>query len=230
MPEDVAFFVAKNVRANVRELEGALRKVLAYSRFSHKDHQHRPGARGAERPAVASRTGRSASRTSRRRWPTSTRSRSPTCTARSARPALPGRARLPCTWPRNDAEEPARDRRAVRRPRPHHGAARRAQDRRRAQQLTELNQQLHVLEQTLKGLADECPAVKALGTSLAQRAPCPQAGPRQSCCPCLGCSGCQGAGPQVWHRRAKSLKKRRKWLVHRTSAPLLLLLSSKRKT
>ena len=37
MPEDVAFFVAKNVRANVRELEGALRKVLAYSRFSHKD-------------------------------------------------------------------------------------------------------------------------------------------------------------------------------------------------
>jgi chromosomal replication initiator protein len=37
MPEDVAFFVAKNVRANVRDLEGALRKILAYSRFSHKD-------------------------------------------------------------------------------------------------------------------------------------------------------------------------------------------------
>ena len=37
MPEDVAFFVAKNVRANVRELEGALRKILAYSRFSQKE-------------------------------------------------------------------------------------------------------------------------------------------------------------------------------------------------
>lgn len=37
MPEEVAFFIAKNVRANVRELEGALRKVVAYSRFSHKD-------------------------------------------------------------------------------------------------------------------------------------------------------------------------------------------------
>ena len=37
MPEEVAFFIAKNVRANVRELEGALRKVLAYSRFSQKD-------------------------------------------------------------------------------------------------------------------------------------------------------------------------------------------------
>jgi chromosomal replication initiator protein len=37
LPEEVAFFVAKNVRANVRELEGALRKVTAYARFSHKD-------------------------------------------------------------------------------------------------------------------------------------------------------------------------------------------------
>jgi chromosomal replication initiator protein len=37
LPEDVAFFVAKNVRANVRELEGALRKILAFSRFSHKE-------------------------------------------------------------------------------------------------------------------------------------------------------------------------------------------------
>jgi chromosomal replication initiator protein len=37
MPEDVAFFIAKNVRANVRELEGALRKVMAYARFTHKD-------------------------------------------------------------------------------------------------------------------------------------------------------------------------------------------------
>jgi chromosomal replication initiator protein len=37
MPEDVAFFVAKNVRANVRELEGALRKILAYARFTQKD-------------------------------------------------------------------------------------------------------------------------------------------------------------------------------------------------
>ena len=39
MPEDVAFFIAKNVRANVRELEGALRKVMAYARFTQKDIQ-----------------------------------------------------------------------------------------------------------------------------------------------------------------------------------------------
>ncbi len=37
MPEEVAFFIAKNVRSNVRELEGALRKILAYSRFNQKE-------------------------------------------------------------------------------------------------------------------------------------------------------------------------------------------------
>jgi len=37
LPEEVAFFVAKNVRSNVRELEGALRKVLAFSRFNQRD-------------------------------------------------------------------------------------------------------------------------------------------------------------------------------------------------
>ena len=34
LPEDVAFFIAKNIRSNVRELEGALRKVIASSRFT----------------------------------------------------------------------------------------------------------------------------------------------------------------------------------------------------
>ncbi len=33
LTDDVAFFVAKHLRSNVRELEGALRKILAYSRF-----------------------------------------------------------------------------------------------------------------------------------------------------------------------------------------------------
>tara|TARA_Y100001960_G_scaffold123645_1_gene131849 strand:+ start:1020 stop:2405 length:1386 start_codon:yes stop_codon:yes gene_type:complete len=32
--ENVAFFIAKHIRSNVRELEGALKRVLAYSRFT----------------------------------------------------------------------------------------------------------------------------------------------------------------------------------------------------
>jgi len=35
--EDVAFFVAKHLRSNVRELEGALRKILAYSKFHGRE-------------------------------------------------------------------------------------------------------------------------------------------------------------------------------------------------
>lgn len=37
MPEEVAFFIAKHLRSNVRELEGALRKVSAYARFHGKE-------------------------------------------------------------------------------------------------------------------------------------------------------------------------------------------------
>jgi chromosomal replication initiator protein len=37
LSDDVAFFVAKHLRSNVRELEGALRKILAYSRFHGKE-------------------------------------------------------------------------------------------------------------------------------------------------------------------------------------------------
>ncbi|MCC7549696.1 MAG: chromosomal replication initiator protein DnaA [Burkholderiales bacterium] len=33
LPQDVAFFIAKHVQSNVRELEGALKRVIAYSRF-----------------------------------------------------------------------------------------------------------------------------------------------------------------------------------------------------
>lgn len=33
LPEDIAFYIAKQLRSNVRELEGALRKVIAYSTF-----------------------------------------------------------------------------------------------------------------------------------------------------------------------------------------------------
>ena len=37
MSEDVAFFVAKHLRSNIRELEGALRKILAFVRFHGRE-------------------------------------------------------------------------------------------------------------------------------------------------------------------------------------------------
>ena len=36
LPEEVAFFIAKRIRSNVRELEGALRRVIANSRFTQR--------------------------------------------------------------------------------------------------------------------------------------------------------------------------------------------------
>ena len=37
LDENVAFFIAKHLRSNVRELEGALRKLIAYSKFHARD-------------------------------------------------------------------------------------------------------------------------------------------------------------------------------------------------
>ncbi|MBX5460301.1 MAG: chromosomal replication initiator protein DnaA [Steroidobacteraceae bacterium] len=37
LPEEVAFFIAKRIRSNVRELEGALRRVIANSRFTGQE-------------------------------------------------------------------------------------------------------------------------------------------------------------------------------------------------
>src|SRR5690606_22561414 len=34
LPEEVAFFIAQRIRSNVRELEGALRRVIANARFT----------------------------------------------------------------------------------------------------------------------------------------------------------------------------------------------------
>jgi chromosomal replication initiator protein len=37
LSEEIAFFIAKHIRSNVRELEGALKKVLAFARFTERD-------------------------------------------------------------------------------------------------------------------------------------------------------------------------------------------------
>jgi hypothetical protein len=181
MPEDVAFFIAKNVRANVRELEGALRKVLAYA-ASRTRTSHRPGARGAARPAVDPEPADLASRTSRRRWPISTRSRSRTCTARSGPPDRPAAPDRHVPGQGDDAEEPARDRRALRRPRPHHGAARRAQDRRRAPQEHRAEPAVARAGTDAQGLTRHA-AAQTLWTSREQLPSHPQPGPAgPGCC------------------------------------------------
>ena len=121
----------QNVRANVRELEGALRKILAYSRFSQKDiniglarealkdllsiQNRQISVENIQKTVADFYKIKVADMYSKKR---------PASIARPRQIAMYGQG--------DDAEEPARDRRAVRRARPHHGAARGAQDRRRA--------------------------------------------------------------------------------------------------
>ncbi len=88
MPEEVAFFVAKNVRSNVRELEGALRKILAYSRFNQKEISIQL-AREALRDLLSIQNRQISVENIQKPWPITTRSRSRTCIPKSAPPALP---------------------------------------------------------------------------------------------------------------------------------------------
>ena len=37
LPDDVAFFLARHIQSNVRELEGGLKRILAYARFTKQD-------------------------------------------------------------------------------------------------------------------------------------------------------------------------------------------------
>ena len=52
LPEEVAFFMAKRIRSNVRELEGALRRVIANARFTGQPDHARIREGSASRPAV----------------------------------------------------------------------------------------------------------------------------------------------------------------------------------
>ncbi len=116
MPEDVAFFVAKNVRANVRELEGALRKVSGLFALLAKGNQHCSGSRGAERPAVDPEPpgfGREHSEDGRRLLQDQGRRHVQQEAAGQHCPPTPDRD---VSGQGNDPEEPARDRRQLRWP------------------------------------------------------------------------------------------------------------------
>ena len=100
LDEQVAFFIAKHIRSNVRELEGALKRVIAYSSF-HGQEITLTVAKEALRDLLAVQNRQVSSRTSRRPSPTTTRSAFRTCIRRSARARSRGRGRSPWRWPRS---------------------------------------------------------------------------------------------------------------------------------
>jgi chromosomal replication initiator protein len=100
LTDDVAFLIAKNLRSNVRELEGALNKVVATPAFTAVPFRWN-WPRTRSRTCSTRTTASSPSSTSRKPSPTTTRSRSPTCTPRSAPASSRARARSRCGCPRS---------------------------------------------------------------------------------------------------------------------------------
>ena len=151
MPEEVAFFVAKNVRSNVRELEGALRKILAYSRFNQKDISI-PLAREALRDLLSIQN-RQISVENIQKTVADYYKIKVSDMYSKKRPASIARPRQIAMYLAKELTQKSlpeigelfggRDHTTVL-----HAVRKIAAER---QQLTELNQQLHVLEQTLKG-------------------------------------------------------------------------------
>ena len=123
LPEEVAFFVAKRIRSNVRELEGALRRVIANSQFTG-----RPITLDFAKEALQGPAGAAGAARHHREHPEDggrvlqDPRRRPAVEA--AQPfdhaAAPGRDGA---GEGADQSQPAGDRRRLRRPRPHDGAA-----------------------------------------------------------------------------------------------------------
>jgi chromosomal replication initiator protein len=99
MPEDVAFFIAKNVRANVRELEGALRKVLAYAASRHKEININL-AREALRDLLSIQNRQIGVENIQKTVADFYKIKVADMYSKKRPARSPGRARSPCTWPR----------------------------------------------------------------------------------------------------------------------------------
>ena len=151
IPEEVAFFVAKNVRSNVRELEGALRKILAYSRFNQKEISIQL-ARDALRDLLSIQNRQISVENIQKTVADYYKIKVADMYSKK-RPASIARPRQIAMYLAKELTKKSlpeigelfggRDHTTVL-----HGVRKIAAER---QQLTELNQQLHVLEQTLKG-------------------------------------------------------------------------------
>ena len=99
--EDVAFFIAKHIQSNVRELEGGLKRVIAYSNFAGQPISVELAREALKDLLAIQYPADIRSTTSSARSPTITRSKSPRCTRRSALAMSPVRGRWRWRWRRS---------------------------------------------------------------------------------------------------------------------------------
>ena len=152
LAEDIAFFIAKHMRSNVRELEGALKKVLAFARFTGRELSLELAKEALQDILnVANRqiSVESIQKTVAEYFKIKISDMH--SKKRSRNVARPRQVAMALAKDLT-ADEPAGDRRGVRQPRPHDGAARLPHDRQPAQaRHRRSTATILVLEQVLKG-------------------------------------------------------------------------------
>ena len=97
IPAEVIEFIARKVVSNVRELEGALNRVIAYACMSGMPINNELARPCSATSCTTPRSGRSPRSASCARWPTTTGSTWTSCAAASATGRSWCRARSPCT-------------------------------------------------------------------------------------------------------------------------------------
>ena len=100
LPHDAAFFIAQKIRSNVRELEGALKKVIADSHFMGR-RLPRTSFASPSRIFWPCRTSRWVWITFSAPWPSTIRSSWPTCSPSAALARWLALVRSPWPWPRS---------------------------------------------------------------------------------------------------------------------------------
>ena len=119
-------FRGENVRSNVRELEGALRKILAYRALTKRRSSSWRARRLRDLLSIQNR--QISVENIQKTVADYYKIKVADMYSKKRPTALPTRAKLPCTWPKELTQKPAGNRRAVWWQRPHHRAARGTQD------------------------------------------------------------------------------------------------------
>lgn len=98
LPQKVSEFLASKITSNIRELEGALRRVIAHSQLLSDKEITLDMTQDVLKDMLRSYDKRTTIDEIQKRWPNISTFRSRKCSLPVVPARLPGRGRLPCIW------------------------------------------------------------------------------------------------------------------------------------
>lgn len=99
LPYKVAEFLAQKITANIRELEGALRRVVAHAQLLPGKEVSLETTQDVLKDMLRSYDRRTTIDEIQKKWPNTLTFRSRKCNLPAVPARLPGRGRSPCIWP-----------------------------------------------------------------------------------------------------------------------------------